>query len=219
MNKTNPKVDEFFNKAPQWQDEMAVLRKIVLECGLKEELKWRQPCYTFEDSNVVIISGFKDFCVLSFFKGALLKDPQKVLVKPGENTQSGRMIRFTAVDEIERQKPLLTAYIMEAVQVEKAGLKVDFKKTAEYDVPQELQQKLDTDAVFKKAFKALTPGRQRAYIIHFSQPKQSATRHSRIEKAVERIMAGKGFNDCVCGFSNKLPYCDGSHKFHQKEKK
>lgn len=212
MNTLNPRIEDFLSKAPKWQNELAKLRTIVLDCGLTEELKWRQPCYTFQNSNIVIISGFKDYCAINFFKGSLLNDPKGILIAPGENTQSGRQIRFTNVQEIAKIESILMTYIHEAIEVEKDGLKVDFKKTSEYNIPEELQNKLNEDHVFKTAFKALTPGRQKAYILYFSSAKQSKTRESRIEKYAARILDGKGINDCVCGHSKKYPTCDGSHK-------
>ncbi|MFV0590245.1 MAG: YdeI/OmpD-associated family protein [Draconibacterium sp.] len=191
----NPKVDDFLQKAPKWGEEMEKLRTIVLDCGLTEELKWRQPCYTFNQSNVVIISGFKEYCLLGFFKGALLKDTYQLLSRPGENTQSARQIRFTGIEEIAEKEKLVKAYIYEAIEVEKAGITVKFKKTSDYDLPEELQHKLDESPEFKAAFEALTPGRQRAYILHFSAPKQSKTREARIEKCTPGIFKGKGLND------------------------
>ena len=195
MNKTNPKVDFFFNKAKKWQQEYEKLRTIVLDCGLTEELKWGCPCYTFEKRNIVLIHGFKEYCALLFFKGALLKDPQGILIQQTENVQSARQIRFTGVREITKMKPVLKAYIKEAVEVEKAGLKVNLKKTGEFDMPEEFRKKIAADSGLKTAFKSLTPGRQRAYLLYFSQPKQSKTRESRVEKSVPQILKGKGLND------------------------
>jgi len=191
----NPKVNDFLQKVPKWGEEMEKLRAIVLDCGLTEELKWRQPCYTFNESNVVIIGGFKEYCLLGFFKGALLKDTHQLLSRPGENTQSGRQMRFTNVQEIAKKEKLVKAYIYEAIEVEKAGLTVKLKKTSDYEVPEELKRKLDEMPGFKTAFEALTPGRQRAYILHFSAPKQSKTREARIEKWMPMIFEGKGLND------------------------
>ncbi|UCE11907.1 MAG: YdeI family protein [Candidatus Thorarchaeota archaeon] len=191
----NPKVDEFLARAQKWQKELGELRRIILDCGLTEELKWRQPCYTFQGNNVAIIGGFKEYCVLSFFKGALIEDANGILSKPGENTQAVRQIRFTNVQEIAEMETILKVYIHEAVEVEKAGLKVDFKKTTEFMIPEEFQRKLDESPALKTAFDALTPGRQRAYILYFSAPKQSKTRESRVEKHVQRILNGKGLND------------------------
>ena len=195
MNKTNPKVDFFFNKAKQWREEFEKLRKIVLDCGLTEELKWGHPCYTFENSNIVLIHGFKQYCALLFFKGALLKDPERILVQQTENVQASRQIRFTSVREIAKMKATLKAYIKQAIEIEKAGLKVNLKKTEEFKVPEEFQNKLDRTPELKTAFKALTPGRQRAYLLYFSSAKQSKTRESRIEKYLQQILNGKGLND------------------------
>ena len=193
MNKMNP-VDAFLSEAPKWRQEMGKLRTIILGCGLTEELKWGKPCYTFRESNVLIIQGFKEYCALMFCKGALLKDPKGILKKPGESTQAARQIRFTHVREIVGMNPVLKAYIQEAIAAEKAGLKVNFKKNPE-PIPQELQSKLDEIPALKTAFAALTPGRQRAYILYFSAAKQSQTRQSRVEKCLKQILKGKGLND------------------------
>lgn len=209
---TNPDVDEFMNEAKQWQEELRKLRSIVLECKLTEQLKWKQPCYTFEDHNIVILAAFKDNCALSFFKGVFLKDTDGVLTKPGENSQAGRLIRFTSLKEIVNMEAILKAYILEAIEIEKAGLSVNSLKKAEYEIPQELHQKFIEDPVFETAFKALTPGRQRAYVMYFTAPKQSKTRESRIEQYRDQVCDGKGFNDCTCGLSQRMPGCDGSHK-------
>lgn len=195
MSRTNPEADAYFDEAREWKEEFAKLRTIVLSCGLTEELKWRQACYTFENGNVVIISGFKDYCALGFFKGALLKDPDGLLVAPGKHSQSQRQIRFTAVGEIIDLAAVLKAYVQEAVEVERAGLRVKPRKTSEYTVPEEFKHKLDEMPALKVAFDALTPGRQRAYILYFSGAKQSKTRESRVERWVPQILAGKGMND------------------------
>ena len=195
MNSMNPKVDWFFNKATQWQKEYARLRTIALDCGLREELKWGVPCYTFQKSNIVLIHGFKEYCALLFFKGALLKDPKHILIQQTEHVQAARQIRFTSVQEIVKMKAILKAYIYEAVELEEAGLKVLFKKTEEFKIPEEFQNKLDKNTALKTAFDALTPGRQRAYIFYFSQPKQSKTRESRVEKYMQQILKGKGLDD------------------------
>ncbi len=195
MTKKNPKVDEYLSKAKKWQEEMEKLRMFILDCGLTEEIKWRLPCYTFQKANVVIIQGFKEYCALMFFKGALLKDINNILIKPGKNTQAGRQIRFTNVSEIIEMESILKAYIKEAIQVEKAGLQVKLKKTADYSIPEEFQNKLDENPSLKTAFDALTPGRQRAYIYYFSSAKQSKTRESRVEKYIPEIFMGKGLND------------------------
>lgn len=204
----NPKVDVYFTagcgrcalmntpecKVHNWDRELEKLRMIILDCGLTEELKWGVACYTFEKSNIVLLSAFNDYCAISFFKGALLKDADDILKKPGENTQAGRVIRFTDVREITKLEPVLKTYIYEAVEVEKSGLKVELKKNPE-PVPEELQNKLNDNPALKTAFEALTPGRQRAYILYFSQSKQSATRESRIERCLPQILIGKGLND------------------------
>ncbi len=195
MNSMNPKVDWFFTKATEWQEELEKLRMIILDCGLTEEVKWGVPCYTFEKSNIVLIHGFKEYCALLFFKGALLKDPKGILIQQTKNVQAARQIRFTNVRQIVKMKPILKAYIHEAIEVEKAGLKVKFKKTSEFKIPDEFQNKLDEIPALKTAFDALTPGRQRAYIFYFSQPKQSKTRGSRVEKRVPQILNGEGLND------------------------
>ncbi|HEX8248879.1 MAG TPA: DUF1801 domain-containing protein [Pyrinomonadaceae bacterium] len=181
-------------KVNKWQEELEKLRMIILDCGLTEELKWGVPCYTFQKSNILLIGAFNEYCAISFFKGALLNDADGILKKPGENTQAGRVIRFTDVREIMEMEASLKAYINEAVEVEKAGLKVNFKKNPE-PVPEEFQDKLDEIPALQTAFEALTPGRQRAYILYFSQPKQSRTRESRIEKCMPQILNGKGLND------------------------
>ncbi|MGB5553231.1 MAG: DUF1801 domain-containing protein [Flavobacteriaceae bacterium] len=208
----HPKVDDFIEKAQNWQQAYEQLRRIVLDCQLTEEFKWRQPCYSYQGKNIAIIGGFKDYCALMFFKGSLLKDTEDILESPGENTQSGRLIRFTKVQEIVEMEATLKAYIFEAVEVEKAGLKVKLKKTSDYEIPEELQKKFDIDASFKAAFEDLTPGRQKGYLLYFSAAKQAKTRASRIESYTPRILDGKGFHDCVCGLSKKYPTCDGSHK-------
>jgi len=194
MNRMNAKVDGYLRKSKQWQEEMKKLRMIILDCQLTEELKWGKPCYTFQESNVVIIQGFKEFCALLFCKGALLKDPNGILKKPGENTQAARRIPFTNVREIVEMKPILKAFIYEAIEVEKAGLEVNFKKNPE-PIPEEFQNKLDEIPALKTAFAALTPGRQRAYILYFSAAKQTKTRESRVEKCMQQILKGKGLND------------------------
>lgn len=191
----NPKVDFYFIKAKQWQKEFETLRSIVLDCQLTEELKWGNPCYTFEKKNIVLIHGFKDYCALLLFKGALLKDPKGILVQQTENVQSARQIRFTNVQEIVKLKATLKAYIYEAVKVEEAGLKVDFKKTSDFEVPEEFQSKLDKSRALKNAFSSLTPGRQRAYLFYFSSAKQSKTRAARVEKYIDQIMDGRGLDD------------------------
>lgn len=191
----NPKVDFYFSKNEKWQKETEKLRTIVLDCQLSEELKWGTPCYTFQNKNIVLIHDFKEYCALLFFKGALLKDTDHILVQQTANVQSARQIRFTNIQEINELEPVLKAYIYEAVEVEKAGLKFEFKKTEEFAVAEEFQTKLDENPDLKTAFEALTPGRQRAYMLNFSAPKQSKTREARIEKAIPNILNGKGLND------------------------
>jgi uncharacterized protein YdeI (YjbR/CyaY-like superfamily) len=191
----NPKVDEFLRKAKKWQAEFEQLRRIILDCGLTEEFKWMHPCYTFQESNMVLIHGFKEYCAILFVKGALLKDERGILIQQTENVQAARQVRFTSVQEIVALEPILKAYIYEAIEVEKAGLKVNFKKTAEFIIPEEFQIKLDENPALKAAFDALTPGRQRAYIFYFSQPKQSKTRESRVENCIQQILNGKGLNE------------------------
>ena len=195
MNNMNPKVDFYFDKPRKWQDEVLKLRGIILDCGLNEELKWGKPCYTNGKHNVVLIHDFKEYCALLFFKGALLKDTDAILIQQTENVQAARQVRFTGVQEIVELETVLKKYVHEAVEVEKAGLQVPLKKTAEFQIPEEFQRKLDEDAELKTAFYELTPGRQRAYLLHFSAPKQSKTRESRIEKCSEQILNGKGLND------------------------
>jgi uncharacterized protein YdeI (YjbR/CyaY-like superfamily) len=195
MNKMNPKVDELIRKSKKWHKEFEKLRSIILNCGLTEEVKWGQPCYTSEKKNIVLIHGFKEYCALLFFKGALLKDSKGILIQQTENVQAARQVRFTNVAEIVDLEPVLKSYISEAIEVEKAGLKVELKKTSEYIIPEEFQKELDEKPILKDAFEALTPGRQRAYIYYFSQPKQSKTRESRVEKYIPHILDGKGLND------------------------
>ena len=191
----HPKVDWFFDKATKWQKEYEKLRAILLDCGLTEELKWGCPCYTFEKRNIVLIHGFKEYCALLFFKGALLNDANGILIQQTKNVQSARQARFTNLQEIVKMEKILKAYIYEAIEVEKAGLKVNYKKTTDFKIPEEFQNKLDELPSLKTAFDALTPGRQRAYLFYFSQPKQSKTRESRVEKCMQPILNGKGLND------------------------
>jgi uncharacterized protein YdeI (YjbR/CyaY-like superfamily) len=191
----NPKVDEYLSKAPKWSEELEQLRNIILDCGLTEELKWSVPVYTFQKKNIVGINGLKEYCALAFFKGVLLHDANGILIKPGKNTQVGRWIKFTNVGEIVQMKTILKAYIHEAIEVEKAGLKVISKKTSEYCIPEEFQYKLNKIPELKSAFNELTPRRKRAYILYFSAPKQSKTRVARIEKYMQLILNGKGLND------------------------
>ncbi|MCP1153187.1 YdeI family protein [Peribacillus frigoritolerans] len=194
-SRTNPKVDEFLGKAKKWKEEFETLRNIVLDCELTEEFKWMHPCYTFENKNIVLIHGFKDYCAILFHKGALLQDAHGLLIQQTENVQGARQIRFTNVQEIVATESILKAYIHEAIEVEKAGLEVEFKKNEEFIIPEELHNKFDDNPALKTAFEALTPGRQRAYILYFSQAKQSKTRESRIEKCMQKILDGKGLKD------------------------
>lgn len=191
----NPKVDDFLRKAQKWREESEKLRAILLDCPLTEELKWGEPCYTFQGKNIVLIGGFKEYVTLLFFKGSLLRDAKKILVRPGAHTQAGRQIRFTSPGEIARMEAIVKAYVHEAIEVERAGLKVKLKEHSEDKIPPELRDKFDEIPALKTAFHALTPGRQRAYIYHFSAPKQSKTRGSRIEKCMQQILNGKGLND------------------------
>lgn len=191
----NPKVDFYFEKATKWRDEIELLRDIALGCGLDEELKWGCPCYTFKGNNVVLIHVFKEYCAFLFFKGALLKDPDGILIQQTENVQAARQIRFTTTAQIKKLTKSIKAYIFEATEMEKAGLKVPMKKTPEFDVPEEFQSKLNKMPDLKKAFKALTPGRQRAYLLYFSQAKQAKTRETRIDKYIPHILGGKGLDD------------------------
>lgn len=191
----NSKVDFYFDKAKKWQEEIKEMREIALECHLTEELKWGCPCYTYEDKNIVLIHVFKEYCAFLFFKGALLKDKKKILIRQTENVQAARQVRFTNVKEIKKLKSALIAYIYEAVKIEESGVKIEFKKTKEFNMPEEFQKKLDKNAKLKTAFQALTPGRQRGYLLHFSSAKQSKTRESRIEKCIPQIMNGKGLDD------------------------
>jgi len=195
MNRMNPKVDFYFSKAKKWQEEIKKLRMIILDCGLTEELKWGVPCYTFQKSNIVLIHVFKEYCALLFFKGALLNDANGILIKQTKNVQAGRQIRFTNAREIVEMETILKACIYEAIEVEKAGLKVNFKEKTELIFPEEFQKKSDEIPALKAAFDALTPGRQRAYNLYFSAPKQSKTRESRVEKCMQQILNGKGLND------------------------
>lgn len=205
----NPKIDNYFAvgcgrcplggtpdcKVHNWTDEMKLLRTFLLDSELTEELKWKVPCYTYDGTNVIILSAFKDYCSLSFFKGVLMKDPAGILEKPGENTQSDRLIRFTDVDRIIELEPIIRDYIEAAIEIEKAGLTVEYKDVSEYEIPEEFQIVLDEDPTVKAAFDALTPGRQKGYLLHFSGAKQSKTRTSRVEKSIPKILSGKGFHD------------------------
>ena len=208
----SPTANKYFLDAPQWKAELSQLRKIALGTQLTEMIKWGVPCYVFQESNIFLLGSFKAFCSISFFKGSLMKDPQGILSKPGENSQSVRMIKFTHFDQIRELEPVIKAYILEAIEIEKSGAKPILEKSVELEFPEELLQILDQDSAFKTAFSALTPGRQRGYNLFFTAAKQPATRISRIEKYRQQILNGKGINDCTCGLSKKMPSCDGSHK-------
>jgi uncharacterized protein YdeI (YjbR/CyaY-like superfamily) len=195
VQNTNPKVDAYLSKIKTWKDESVKLREIILDCDLTEDYKWMHPCYTVNRKNVVLIHGFKEYCAIMFLKGSLLKDPHGILIQQTNNVQGGRQIRFTNLEQIIEQEEILKAYIREAIEVEQAGLKVEKKEVEQFAVPEELQQQFDANPAFQEAFEALTPGRQRAYLYHFSQPKQSKTKTSRIEKCMQPIMEGKGLND------------------------
>jgi uncharacterized protein YdeI (YjbR/CyaY-like superfamily) len=191
----NPKVDFYFDKAEKWQDEIVKLRAIILGCGLTEELKWGCPCYTFQQNNIVLIHVFKEYCAVLFFKGALLNNAEGILIQQTENVQAARQVRFTDFAEIVKLEPILRTYIFEAIEIEKAGLKVELKKTAEFPMAEEFRAKLDGVPGLQTAFNALTPGRQRGYLLHFSQPKQTKTREARVEKWIPQILNGKGLDD------------------------
>ncbi len=208
----NSKVDEYLLRVKTWQEELNLLRNILLECGLTEEYKWGAPCYMFGKSNILILHNFKAYCALGFFKGALLQDTKGLLKKPGENTQSGRVFPFVNAKDIVKQKAVIKAYVFEAIEIEKAGLKAE-PSNQTIELPEELLQQFKMNAAFKKAFHQLTPGRQRAYLIHFTGAKQSETKTARIVKFIPKILCGKGMNDCTCGLSKRMPTCDGSHKF------
>ncbi len=209
----NPKLDFFFEKATKWQEELGKLREIVIDCGLTEELKWGVPCYTFQNNNVVLLHGFKEYCAINFFKGVLLSDAEGILVQQTENVQEARQIRFSSLPQIIEMKAIIKAYLFEAIEIEKIGLKTTLKKTEDFELVAEFQRVLDENPASNTAFYALTPGRQRAYLLHFSAAKQASTRESRIEKCMPLILKGKGLNDCTCGLSKKMPSCDGSHKY------
>ena len=208
----NTSVETYFVNLKHWKPELEMLRNIVLDCGLVEEFKWRGPCYKYNHSNSIIIGGFKDNFVISFLKGVFLRDDHKLLQKPGENSQTARIIRFTEISQVLELEPIIKTYIYEAIEIEKAGLKLDpsVKPTLEY-IP-EFEKFMSENAEFKAAFEALTPGRQRAYNMHFASAKQSETRTSRIMAVMPRVMNGKGPNDCICGLSKRMPNCDGSHR-------
>ncbi len=206
----HPDVHTFIDNLKNWQEEAALLREILLDCNLTEDFKWRNPCYTYQESNIAMIGAFKEYCALSFFKGVLLKDAEKLLHSPGENSQSVKLFKFTSTQEITERAPTIKAYLKEAIKIEKSGVKVK-KKSTTLEFCVELEEVFNKDYNFKNAFEALTPGRQRGYNIFFTGAKQAATRKTRIEKYKARILDGFGINDCVCGLSKRMPGCDGSH--------
>jgi uncharacterized protein YdeI (YjbR/CyaY-like superfamily) len=208
----NPEIDKYLNDSAKWKAEQTALRHIILETLLNEELKWGVPCYTFNKANIVLIHGFKDYCAILFHKGVLLSDPDKVLITPTESSQSARQIRFTNLSQIEALSQVITAYVFEAIELEKSGAKVSFKPTEAYETPEELKTAFTSKPELEEAFYKLTPGRQRGYLLHFGSAKQSATKTSRIEACIARIKLGKGLTDCICGLSKRFPSCDGSHK-------
>ncbi|GGX35075.1 DUF1801 domain-containing protein [Aquimarina muelleri] len=212
----NQEVNNYLNRLEKWQAELTELRKIILDCGLKENYKWMHPSYSDNEKNIVLIHEFKDYCAILFHKGVLLKDPENILVQQTENTQSARQIRFTDLLVIQELEPTIKKYVKEAIRIEKLGLKLKKKKTSDFEIPEELEQKFEENPNFKKAFKNLTAGRQRGYLLHFAKPKQSKTKLSRIEKSMERIFDGYGLTDCTCGLSQRKPNCDGSHKQLEK---
>lgn len=209
----NPEVDILINNATQWPAEMKFLRNILLDCALEEEYKWKQATYCYKGNNIVILHAFKDYCGLGFFKGSLLSDEYGYLERIGENTHGSRVMKFRGLQEVVKKEAVIKAYLFEAIEVEKAGLKVDYSANKDLIFSDELITFFEKDTDFKKAFEALTTGRQRAYNLYFTAPKQSQTRVTRIEKYMPRILSGKGINDCVCGHSKKMPGCDGSHKY------
>ncbi len=209
----NPQVDQFLLKTKKWRPVLDLLRSILLESELIEEFKWKQPCYTLNGKNVILLGAFKEFCIVSFLKGVLMKDPAQLLTAQGENTNTWRVIKFTDVSEIIKLEATLKEYIAASIQIEKEGKKVEIKETETDPLPLELLEKFAESHDFQKAFNSLTPGRQRGYLLYFKSPKQSKTRASRIEQYRQRILNGKGFHDCVCGLSKKMPSCDGSHKY------
>jgi len=212
MKKINPDIDNYLSKVKKWQNELSLLREIILEFELSEVLKWKTPCYTLEGKNVIILNSFKEYCVIGFFKGVLLRDKENLLVSPGENSQTVRMIKFRSAQEIIRLEPSIKRYIHEAIQIEREGLKVVPTGNSSMIYPEELIRLLEENPDVKTAFEALTAGRKRAYLLYFSAPKKSETRVNRIKKYLPIILQGKGINDCTCGLSKRMPTCDGSHK-------
>lgn len=214
----NEQVNKYINRLEKWQAELTELRKIILDSGLQEDYKWMHPSYSENGKNIILINKFKDYCAILFHKGALLKDKENILIQQTENTQSARQIRFTDLTEIQELEPIIKEYIKEAVKVERSGIKVQKKKTSDFEIPIELELKFEENTGFEKAFKNLTAGRQRGYLLHFAKPKQSKTRISRIENSIVRIFDGYGLTDCTCGLSKRKPNCDGSHKQLEKAK-
>lgn len=208
----NSDIKAYLNNLTQWKEELTQLHEIIIDCGLNEDYKWMHPCYTYNKKNIVLIHEFKDYCGISFFKGALLKDSENLLIQPTENIQSARQMRFTDLSEILEIQSIITAYINEAINIEKSGKKVALKKLSDYEIPNELLQIFIENPEFKIAFKSLTTGRQKGYLLHFSKPKQSKTRQSLIKRNMQRIYDGYGLRDCTCGLSKRKPNCDGSHK-------
>ncbi|SEL59008.1 Uncharacterized conserved protein YdeI, YjbR/CyaY-like superfamily, DUF1801 family [Maribacter orientalis] len=207
----NKKVTDYLNGLTQWKEELSRLREIILDCNLVEDFKWMHPCYTFKGKNIVLLHGFKEYSALLFYKGALLKDPKKILIQQTENVQTGRQIRFINLEEINQLEVVIKSYILEAVEHEKTGRKIPMKKVTDFAFPAELKQKFKENRELETAFNNLTPGRKKGYLLHFSQAKQSSTRLTRIEKNTKRIFDGKGLNDCICGLSKRMPNCDSSH--------
>ena len=205
-------VDQFFESIKQGKEALLLLRKLLNQTKLTEEYKWKQPCYTYHGKNVIILSGLKDHVVISFFKGALLNDEENLLEKPGDHTQSARIIRFYTLDEVKKLTPQIKAFIKEAIEIEESGKKIEKDESVKIEIPKELIDQFKKDKQFEKAYQQLTPGRQRAYLMFFTAAKQAETRITRIEKYKDRILKGYGFNDCVCGLSKRMPNCDGSHK-------
>jgi uncharacterized protein YdeI (YjbR/CyaY-like superfamily) len=208
----NQKIEDYFNRDQRWLKELLALREIILDCGLEETFKWRGPCYSYEGNNIVLIGGLKDYCLISFVKGALLGDSEKILVQQTENVQSARIIPFSNAETIQKLAATLKAYILEAIEVEKSGLKVAYKNVTDFYIPEELERKFANNSELEKAFNALTPGRQKGYLLYFTSAKQAKTRADRIDKNTQRIMDGYGIQDCTCGLTKRKPNCDGSHK-------
>ncbi|MCD0462907.1 YdeI/OmpD-associated family protein [Roseiconus lacunae] len=211
MAKYDPQVTDYIRQDTCWPRELRTLRSLLIGGGLKEAYKWRAPCYTYGDANVAMLASLKQTCTLSFFKGVLLTDPEQMLVAPGKNSQSARVLRFRSVSEIEALESSVQRFIREAIEIEKSGVSVEFRQKDELEIPDELLQMYDQNPRLKAAFDALTPGRRRGYVLHFNGAKQSKTRLSRIEKSIPRIFEGKGIHDCICGLSKRMPRCDGSH--------